>query len=192
MDMVGVILAGGSNRRFPVLKGFMEINGERVIERNLRLLGGLFSRVAISTNRPDAYFYTGAELLGDLYPSTGPIVGICSSLVASGADSVFVIACDMPFVRKEVVELIIAGTGGADVVVCEYEGMLHPLLGSYSKGLIGLMEERILSGRTELLGFLDEIDCRVITTMELKQTGEDGKSFVNINTPEDYSKYTGG
>lgn len=192
MEIAGAILAGGSNRRFPILKGLMEVEGERVIDRNLRLLRRFFSQVLISTNRPDAYFYTGAQLVGDLYPPIGPMVGICSALITTGADALCVVACDMPFVRSQLIDILLKNIGSGDAVIFEHSGRLHPLLGIYRAGLIPLMEELINQKDTEMIGFIRQIDCRIISEAQLPELSELGMSFVNINTPEDYRRYKGG
>jgi len=36
--MKTLILAGGENKRLPVIKGFLEIKGRRIIELNIELL----------------------------------------------------------------------------------------------------------------------------------------------------------
>ena len=36
--MIGTILAGGENKRIPVLKGHIEINGQRIIDSSVNLL----------------------------------------------------------------------------------------------------------------------------------------------------------
>ncbi len=192
MEIAGVVLAGGSNRRFPILKGLMEVEGERVIDRNLRLLRRFFSQVLISTNRPDAYFYTGAQLVGDLYPSIGPLVGICSSLITSEADALCVMACDMPFVRPELIDILIKSIGSGDAVIFEHSGRLHPLLGIYRASLIPLMEQLINQKDTEMIGFIRQIECRIIGEAEFPKLSGLGRSFVNINTPEEYRRYKGG
>ncbi|MEF9475741.1 MAG: nucleotidyltransferase family protein, partial [Candidatus Mariimomonas ferrooxydans] len=58
----GVILAGGENRRLPVLKSFIEIDGEKIIERNLKIMKNLFNEVFIVTNQPEVYLYLGFPL----------------------------------------------------------------------------------------------------------------------------------
>jgi molybdopterin-guanine dinucleotide biosynthesis protein A len=45
----GVILAGGENRRMPVTKAFIRINGKRIIETNVKIMESLFQDIFIVT-----------------------------------------------------------------------------------------------------------------------------------------------
>lgn len=187
-----VILAGGENRRFPILKGFININGVPIIEKNLFLLKGIFKEVFISTNNPQAYFYLEVPLFGDVLPSAGPMSGIHTSLMNSVNDSVFVTACDMPFIKREIVEFICRTHNqtsehayGATIPV--YRGRPQPLLGIYRKSILPMIEESINNKKTALIQFLEEIKAYFIEETDIIAI-DDGMSFVNINTPEDYEK----
>jgi len=103
MQMTGVILAGGENRRIPLLKGHIEINGQRIIDSNIRLLKNFFDKVVISTNLPESYFYCGVPMVGDIIRQRGPLTGILSVLLNTGED-IFVIGCDMPFIKPELIK----------------------------------------------------------------------------------------
>ena len=76
MAMTGTILAGGENRRIPLLKGHIEINGEKIIDSSVNLMRNLFGRVVISTNTPELYFYCGVPMIGDIINQRGPLTGI--------------------------------------------------------------------------------------------------------------------
>ncbi len=81
MAMTGTILAGGENRRIPLLKGHIEINGEKIINSSVNLMKNLFGRVVISTNAPELYFYCGAPMIGDIINQRAPLTGIFSELL---------------------------------------------------------------------------------------------------------------
>lgn len=191
--MTGVILAGGENRRFPSLKGFIKIGDSTIIEKNLSLMKGMFDTVFISTNMPEKYFYLGVSLIGDVLPSRGPMSGIYSSLINSKGDCVFAVACDMPFVKKEVISFICdrhadlrSHSIDAVIPICNNEP--QPLFGVYCKTALSYLEEGIVNKKTSLKRFLDKIRTKFIDEPEIRKIDPDGASFVNINTPEDYEK----
>lgn len=191
--MTGVILAGGENRRFPTLKGFIKIGDSTIIERNLSIMKGMFDEVFISTNTPEKYFYLGAPLIGDVLPSRGPMSGIYSALINSKYDSVFVVACDMPFVKREVISFICDRYAGLrsraiDAVIPIYNNEPQPLFGVYCKTAMPHLEEGIADRKTSLKRFLDKIKTDFIDEPEIRKIDPAGASFVNINTPEDYEK----
>ena len=64
--MDALILAGGENKRIPSIKGFLEIRNRKIIETNIELLKSIFSRVILSVNNPELYFYLGLPMIGDV------------------------------------------------------------------------------------------------------------------------------
>lgn len=204
--ITGAILAGGENRRFPALKGLIKIGDSTIIEKNLSLMKGMFDEVFISTNMPEKYFHLGVPLVGDALPSHGPMSGIYSSLLNAKGNCVFVVACDMPFVDSEVVSLIcrkhkegsLSGnidpvrsdaSNGVDATIVICNGEPQPLLGIYCKKVLPYLEDRILKGRTSLKRFLSEIKTNFIEESVIMAVDPEGRSFVNINTMEDYEKF---
>lgn len=158
-------------------------------------MGGIFKDVFINTNMPEVYFYLGFSLIGDVLPSRGPMSGIHASLINSKRDSIFVIACDMPFVRKEVISLISRrheeSTEAIDATIPLYKGEPQPLLGVYCKSVVPYLEEGILSDKTSMKRFLHKIKTNFIDESDIMTVDPDGRSFVNINTMEDYVSATG-
>jgi molybdopterin-guanine dinucleotide biosynthesis protein A len=184
--MVSAILAGGENTRFPAQKAFIEIEGRRLIERTIETLQGLFPEVLISTNRPEEFFYLGLPMIGDVYDVRGPLTGIFSVLYASGAERVFVLACDMPFPNPELIKALRDTDGPA--VVPLWRGRPQPLLGHYGRQLLPEMERRILQGRVGLRDFLRETGAVFVPEAEVSALDPQGLSFLNINTPEDLKR----
>ena len=190
--MFALILAGGSNRRYPTLKPFIEIEGEMIIERQLRVLLSLFDQIVLSTNLPEFYFKLGLPMVGDIGSSSGPLSGILSGLLNSSDDKLFVVACDMPFIKRELIELILSKKDEASAVLCSYNNKLHPLIGLYDRSLVRKIQEHIEQGKYRVLDFIKELDICIIDESEIKKVDPEGCSFVNINTPEELKKITGG
>lgn len=184
--MTSAILSGGENSRFPAPKGFIEVEGRRLIERNLKILREATDEVVISTNDPELYFYLGVPLIGDVIGPSGPMSGIYSVLLCTGAPEVFVTACDMPFIKPELISYIIGKSAG-DATVPVFRGRPEPLLAVYSRGIMKTLENRIKQGRTSL-SLLDEVNVRYIEEGDVRKIDPEGKSFININTPEDYER----
>ena len=188
-----VILAGGGNRRFRALKSFINIEGMPIIARNLALLRELFCEVFISTNFPEPYFYLGAPLIGDVLPSRGPMSGIYSALINAKGPGVFVVACDMPFLNKEVMSFILQQRmrhcrecGTCDATVPVFNHGPQPLLGVYSRSLLPHLENGIVHEKTSLVPFLRGVNTYFINEPDMRTIDPDGRSFININTVEDY------
>ncbi len=190
--MDSVILAGGENKRMPAIKGFLEINGKRIIESDIELFAGLFTRISISTNNPEWYFYLGVSMAGDVIGQRGPMTGIFSTLINPDVSEVFVAACDMPFIDVSLVRYIIGRWENRwDAAIPVFNGEPQPLLGIYSKRIAERMEESIKSGRKSLRDFLKRINVLYIHEDEVRKIDAEGRSFVNINTMEDLEREGG-
>ncbi|MBI4823683.1 MAG: molybdenum cofactor guanylyltransferase [Nitrospirae bacterium] len=183
--MTALILSGGENRRIPVIKGFIEVDGKRTIESQIELLRGIFDRVVISTNTPELYFYLGLPMIGDIIgKGKGPMSGILSTLLSTGEDEIFVIACDMPFIKPDLIRHILQNRA-KDATIPVFNGRPEPLMAVYTKNIIGVMKKRIEKGRTSLRDMLGEINVRYINDSEIRAIDQKGRSFVNINTEDD-------
>ncbi len=197
--MIGAILSGGENRRIPVVKGFLEVDGKTIIGRELEILARVFGKVVISTNTPESYFHLGVPLIGDIVPEKGPIAGILSALAATGEDSIFVVACDMPFISEELIRYVagVYNEGGkrrgqkAEAVIPVFDGKTEPLFGVYSESVIRAIEASILTGKKGLIALLDSLHVRYISDEEVRAIDPKGESFININTMKDYERIGG-
>jgi molybdopterin-guanine dinucleotide biosynthesis protein A len=184
--MDAVILAGGENTRMPFVKAFLEIGGRKIIESSLESLRNIFDRVFISTNNPELFFYLGAELVGDVIKSRGPMAGILSCLTVPGVSEIFVTACDMPFINVILIRYMVDKWDGRhDALIPMYRGKPEPLFGIYSRKVVTIMEEDLREGRKGLQDFLRRLHVLYIREEEVKAIDPDGRSFANINTMED-------
>jgi molybdopterin-guanine dinucleotide biosynthesis protein A len=195
--LTGVVLAGGENRRFPFLKGFIPVGEGTIMDRSLQLMSGIFARLLVSTNTPERYFPFGVPMVGDILKSGGPMSGLHASLIQAGAEGIFVLACDMPFVKPELIRFICWRHENAsrheewDATIPVCHGRPQPLMGIYRRSLIPRLEEGIIQGKGALRRFLGEIKADLIPEEDLRRIDADGLSFVNINTVEDYERVMG-
>jgi molybdopterin-guanine dinucleotide biosynthesis protein A len=190
-DCTGVILAGGENTRMPVLKAFIKVKGTPIIERNLALIQQVFQETLIVTNQPSDYSHLGVSLLGDIYDIRGPMTGILTSLLNSPAPWVFISACDMPFINRDLILYMYSQKTGFDAVVPASKGKAEPLFAFYSKKLLSSMEKSLLSGRRGLKDFLKDKKVKYISASEARRFDPGTRSFINLNTPEDADRHLG-
>ena len=190
--MDALILAGGENKRIPMIKGFLEIRNRKIIETNIELLKSIFSRVILSVNHPELYFYLGLPMIGDVVDSRGPMTGILSVFMNTESADIFVTACDMPYINAILIKHMVEKYNDKfDALIPLYDGKPQPLFGIYAKRISGLMEQRIRAGKKSLLDFLKTINVRYINEEEVRNIDPEGRSFVNINTFKDYQREGG-
>ena len=110
--MTGVILSGGSNRRMGENKAFLRVEGERLIDRTVRLFRAVFQEVIIVTASPLDYLDQQATIVTDILPEKGALGGIYTGLFFASDEYAFVAACDMPFLNRAFLEYMIPADGG--------------------------------------------------------------------------------
>jgi molybdopterin-guanine dinucleotide biosynthesis protein A len=185
--MIGIVLSGGLNTRFPHLKGFIDVGDTTIIERNIDVLRSVVGEVFISANEPEHYFRLGLPMIGDVVEPGGPVSGIYSVLSCTGADRAVAVACDMPFINRELISYITGETRG-DAVVPVFDGRPQPLPAVYASSALGAMLEGIRSGDRSLVGLIGRIDATLIEEDAVRGIDPEGSSFVNINTVEDLQR----
>ncbi len=173
----------------PVLKAFIEIDGEVIIKRNLDQMKDLFRENLIITNQPGTYAFLGAPLLGDIYNTRGPMTGIVTALFNSFNPWIFVSACDMPFLSTPLIKYMASLRDGCDAVVPVITGKQEPLCALYSKHLFSSMERALLDGKKSLRDFLNGKRVKYIKSSTIKTMDPGGLSFINLNTPQDIQRY---
>jgi len=188
-NCTGAILAGGENTRMPLLKSFIEVGGEKIIERNIGITRQLFKEYFIVTNQPEFYAALGVPLLGDVYDVRGPITGIFTVLLNASNSWVFISACDMPFLNTDLMVYMATKRSGNDAVVPVLDRGPEPLFAFYSRRLLLRMEKALLSGRKSLRDFLRNKRVEYIPIEEIREIDARMTSFVNLNSPEDIERY---
>jgi len=190
--MTSVILAGGENRRFPIVKGMLMIGGVPLVGRIVDVHRRIFRKVVISTNSPHIYFRFGCGMVGDVLDRRGPMTGIFSVMLGSNDEWFFVTACDMPFPNEALVRHIVSSAGEGDAVVPVFNSEPQPLHALYHRRVIPDMYVRIMEGRRVMKALLDSVATRYVPEDVVRRLDPEGRAFVNINTPEDLQNIQGG
>ena len=186
--ITGVILAGGKNTRMGKNKAFLEIDGQKIIDRTVELLKGIFSQVILVTKTPLEYSYLDVEIVIDIVPKRGSLIGIYTGLFYSSHPCSFVTACDMPFLNRQVIEYMITISKTYDVVIPHLIDGYHPLHAIYSKRCIKSIEKLIREGNLKVIDFFDKVKVKEVTSDDLSSLDATANSFLNINTPEDLAR----
>ena len=185
MEVSGVVLSGGESSRMGSNKAFIEINGKRIIDRILELMQTLFPEVIVVTNTPLDYVDLNARIVTDIVPGKGSLGGIYTGLFYSSYPYSVVVACDMPFLKKEVIESLLTKRDRYDVVIPHLSDGFHPLHAVYSRRCLTFIEHLIEVDDLKIIHFFNRIKVRAVKEEEILQLDPKLASFVNINTPED-------
>ena len=63
-------------------------------------------RLFLVTNSPDEYKYLNTRIVSDIYPQGGSLIGIYSGLYHASSQYVFAAACDMPFLKRILLNIL--------------------------------------------------------------------------------------
>lgn len=185
--VAGVILAGGKSSRMGRNKALLPYNGTPLIESVYRVMAELFEKVAIVTNSPDEYAFLPCPKIPDIHVGKGSIAGIHAGLAWSPEERLFVVGCDMPFLEKELIRHLAALSAGESGVVPCTPGGLEPLHAIYAKRLLPLLDEALTSDRKRIIDLVDLMGARVVPAGEIAAVSPLFRSFINLNTPEDFN-----
>jgi molybdopterin-guanine dinucleotide biosynthesis protein A len=186
--MIGTVLAGGKSRRFGRNKAVELFEGERLIERQVRTLRSLFPEVMIISNTPELYLDLNVTIVQDIVPGRGPLGGIYTGLLFAQGDSIFVTACDMPFLQLPVIRRMLDLFSGHDVVVPRLGEYLEPLHGIYSPRCLPHIKRMLDREDLQVIRFFPSLKVAYLDEEEIRGLDPAGLSFFNINTPEDLAR----
>ena len=180
-----IILAGGKSKRMKFDKQKLEVNGKRLIGRTIQILEEVFEKITVVTNRPELYDEYNVGIISDIYPGHGPISGIHTALYHANDDTIFVMACDMPYVNIEFIKYLYERYDGGDGVITLKGDHIEPLNAIYSKSLLGKIEENISKGRYRISDLVNESNFVLVKEEKAMEFDPELKMFKNLNKPED-------
>ena len=188
--MTGIVLSGGESRRMGTDKAFLKVDGAPMIEHVLQSLRSVVSRIIIVTNRPESYAAYDAEVVIDACNKRGSLVGIYSGLLRSKDDYNLIVACDMPFLNSRLLSYMANQADSYDIVLPRVGEFVEPLHAIYHKRLTTIMDRHIKRDQLQIRGIFSGLKIRYITEEEIDRHDPERRSFINLNTPNEYKEAT--
>lgn len=190
-----VVLAGGLSRRLGHDKRRLQLwgaAGPTLLAHVVGLAGRLCDDVVAVLNDPDDWAGLPARITPDLYADGGSLGGIYSGLLAARHEYALVVACDMPLLSEALLEAMLARPRDYDVLAprsleagaTRNRLGLETLHALYGKRCLAPMRAALESGRRQIATFFPEVRVAVIEPDETLRYDPLGRSFVNVNTPE--------
>jgi molybdopterin-guanine dinucleotide biosynthesis protein A len=184
--LAAAILTGGrASRMGGVRKATLAIDGVPIIERQLSVLGQIAAPVFLVTSAGGSA-EAGLMLVRDAYPDHGALGGIYTAIVTSPHERTVVVACDMPFLNRPLLEYM-AGLD-ADLVIPRTSRGYEPLCAVYSRACAVPILERLRRGELEASRLPEGVRVAEVGPETLAAYDPDGLLFVNVNTPHDYER----
>lgn len=181
----GFVLAGGRSSRMGEEKALLELDGEALLARGLRLLGVVCAEVAIAGGSPDLARF--GRLVSDETAGQGPLSGIIASLEDTAFEWNLFCPVDVPFVPRTAWQRLLehAPLGGVDAILARVCGQVQPLCGLYRKQVGGALRAQLQGGQRKVTAAIEAVGP--VVWVDFDQPRED-QWFRNVNTPEDYEQ----
>lgn len=178
--VAGLVLAAGEGQRFGRPKAIVELDGERLVDRAVRIAAAGGCHPIIVVSGAIALDVAGAFVVNNPRWRTGMGSSLRAGLDAlpSGVTAAIIVLVDTPWLGPEAVRrLIEAHAGGAQLAVATYDGEPgHPvLLGRSHWDAIRATAAGDMGARAYLRGRSD------VTAVDCTGTGDPA----DIDTPED-------
>src|SRR6266513_797275 len=98
----GFILTGGESRRMGTDKSRLVLGGQSFVERIAGELSAVTSSIkVVGDNTAEIKLPNNIQFTPDVYPRWGALGGVHAALAACSASWALVVACDFPFVTRE-------------------------------------------------------------------------------------------
>jgi molybdenum cofactor guanylyltransferase len=182
----GVILAGGASSRMGRDKALLDLGGRpliAVVAEKLRLVA---DEVIIAADDTSAYESFADRVVPDQFRGVGTLGGIHAGLAAARHELALVVGCDMPFLRPAVLARVAEAAAGFDVAILRRGKWVEPMHAAYRRTCLPAIERAIRAGERRVISFFDEVRVHYLTAAEITPLDPDLRSFVNVNTPEDW------
>jgi molybdopterin-guanine dinucleotide biosynthesis protein A len=187
IEVTGVLLAGGKSRRMGEDKRYLVVGEQTLLERGLGVLRSIFQEVLVVIAQDSPPLGVDARVVRDLVPDCGSLGGLYTGLTQATAPCIFVVACDMPFLNQAVIAQFTSRRATADIVMAKLAARLHPMHALYGKRCLPALEQMIRARQLKIQEIVSHASLRVqyVTEADLLTIDPSGRSFHNVNTPED-------
>lgn len=183
----GVILAGGMNTRFGGKeKALIRVGGRPILDRIYTIFKELFDEIILVTNDPTKYLAWDLLMVTDLFHVRSSLTGIHAGLFAARNPHIFVTACDTPFLKKEVITLLLERIDDRmDACIPETSAGLEPLCAVYAKKSLASIERHLARNLFKIQWVFRRDRLKKIPEKVFREKDNELISFYNINTPQD-------
>jgi molybdopterin-guanine dinucleotide biosynthesis protein A len=179
------IMAGGKSSRMGTDKSFVPFKGKLLIDHVISRTKAIGREQLIITNEQSKYASFGLPTFSDIYLEKGPLGGLHSALFHASNPHLLIVACDMPWLNRRLLEYMVTLRHSADAVIPRWHDYPEPLHAIYSKSCLEFVDRSLVKGNLKMTSFHKSIHVRFLDEEEITRFDNRGISFANLNTPED-------
>jgi molybdenum cofactor guanylyltransferase len=186
MKISAVLLAGGKSTRMGRDKADIEIDGEKLWQRQVRILREL-SPDELFISGPPRVEWSGLAVVSDAQPGAGPLGGLVASLRHCAHPMLVVLAVDLPRMTSGFLRSLIESCGDSSGVVAKAGDFYEPLAAVYPKACLAIAEDCLASGELAMQRFVARaLGAKLLRERVLRD--DEKRLFSNVNTPQEWSR----
>ncbi len=188
-DCTAIILAGGASKRMGRDKANVLLGELTLLQHVSAAMQRVFPGVIVSVreHRPEVDLPQVCDEPG----VEGPLAGVLAALAQVKTPWVFIVACDMPFVRPDLIESLALYRAGHQAVVPVIQGHAQPMAAFYAREVLTVIHTHLASGgKNSLRAVFAQLSIRYVDATELAQIDPALRSFLDLDTPQDVMNHT--
>ena len=183
------ILAGGYGSRMGgVDKASLELDGKPLLDHVLEAVSPFAAETFVVANDDRLNGDPRFTVLRDPEPHAGVLPALLTALDAATSPLLLLLACDMPFVNRNVVGFLLDLAATHDAVMPYVQSFPQAMHAVYRvapcrKAVRTLLEDE--NGGRRMISFLDDVNTIRVPEEEIRKIDPEIHSFFNVNTPYD-------
>jgi molybdopterin-guanine dinucleotide biosynthesis protein A len=172
-------------------KALLHFGSRTLLERAAATVAAVAPRVLLACGPSARYGDLGLPLAIDLRLDAGPLAGLEAALASAseaGEEWIIVLACDLPRVRPEVLELLVARARERDLDACLFETELglEPLCAVYRRTCLASVQAALDAGERKMVAFLRHPTARGhLPRSATVRADAFADCLTNVNSPAD-------
>jgi molybdopterin-guanine dinucleotide biosynthesis protein A len=187
----GIVLCGGKSTRMGSPKALLPFGSETMLQRVVRLLGGVVSPIVVvaAVDQELPALPADVVITRDEREARGPLEGLRAGLKAlpPDVDAAYVTSCDVPLLVPNFVRQMLNLANGYDVAVMEIDGFTHPLSAVYRRSTLPFIEDLLAKDRLRPVFLFEVVKTRHVRPAEMT-ADPDLRTLRNLNTRVDYER----
>lgn len=170
-------------------KAFIPLGNQPMIAHVLARLAQVgAAETVIITRSPSLYEDFDARVINDEGAGHGALNGIYSALCLCETPYIIVVGCDMPFIDPAWIQWIYDIRADYDAVVPVFDGLPQSLHALYHRRCVKSFAEQLTNKVYRMESALEHINTHFIPEDLCRARDSSGKTFFNINTPDDLKR----
>jgi len=185
---VAILVGGYGSRMGGVDKASLELDGKPLLDRVLEAVSPYAAEVFVVANDDRLVGDPRFTVLRDPEEHAGVLPALLTALDAATSPLLLLLACDMPFVDRNVVGFLLDLAATHDAVMPYVQSFPQAMHAVYRVAPCRVAVRSLLadeSGGRRMISFLDDVNAVRVPEDEIRRIDPEIRSFFNVNTPYD-------